>query len=121
MITVCAAGSPKWRLFFQGANNRIVIGQLNVFIERAQSSGMRDHLRDGDIHLAALTKRRPEFRHPAINFYFVFLKRVQQTGTANSLRCRPHQNDGVLGPRLFPPGIAKSTVQIEERLTVLLD
>ena len=61
MITVCAAGSPKWRLFFQGANNRIVIGQLNVFIERAQSSGMRNQLRDGDVDLAGLPKLRPKF------------------------------------------------------------
>ena len=82
---------------------------------------MRNQLRDGDVHLAGLPKLRPEFGNAAINFDFVFLKRVQQTGTANSFRGRPHQNDGVFGPDLFPVGIAKSTLQIEERLAVLPD
>ena len=121
MITVCAAGSPKRRLFFQGPNYRIVIGHLNVLIERAQAGGMRKQLREGDIHLAALRKLRPEFRNAAINFDFVFLKRVEQTCAADSFRGRPDQHDRVLGPGLLPLGIAKSTVQIEQRLAVLPD
>src|SRR5205807_720534 len=44
---------------------------------------------------------------------------MQQTGAADSFRGRPDQHDGVLGPGLFPLGIAKSAVQIEQRFAVL--
>ena len=121
MIAVCAAGPPKWRLFFQRADHSVVLSHVNFFIERAQTSGMRNQLRDVDIGLAALTKLRPEFRNTTINFDFVFLKRMQQTGAADSFRRRPHQDNCVLFPRLFSFGIAKSAVQIEDRLTVLPD
>ena len=112
---------PERRLPFERGDDRWIILHINSLVEGRQTRLVRKELREGDFAFAVLRKRRPEFRHSAIQRDTVLLQDVQKTRAPETLRRRPKKNQRLRGPGRFASGIAKAAVQIEERLAVLPD
>ena len=80
---------------------------------------MGEQLRERDFAFTALRKFRPELRDALLDRDRIFLQDMEQAGAAQSFRRRPEENECVRGPRLLTVRIAKSTMEIEQRLAIL--
>lgn len=119
MITVCGSRRPERRLFFERANDRIVVGDINFLIERDEAGLMGKQLRKRDFAFTALRKFRPKLRDALLDSDRIFLQDMEETGAAESFRRRPDENQCVRGPRFLTVRIAKSTMEIEQRVAIL--
>ena len=88
-------------------------------IQRDEAGLMGKQLRKRDFAFTALRKFRPELRDALLDSDRMFLQDMEETGAAQSFRRRPEENQRVRGPRFLTVRIAKSAMEIEQRLAIL--
>src|SRR3954471_5691625 len=82
---------------------------------------MRQQLRECDVAFTSLLEFRPELRDSPRQLDALFLQNMQQTCAPETFSRRPEEHARISCPWNLAARIAKSAVQIEDRVAVLPD